>query len=140
MRSVGAKRPETHLPAPPERPIARPSCPKTDAKPGAGAAAAPRHAILRLLATGQSELDENGELCVLQGRLYLASLAGNPVPTEKKYLWKWVLYPETGQSRIFEFFTSSLEVGKRGGRACWEGGARPGAGVCGWLAGSGRFA
>ena len=83
MRSVGAKRPETHLPAPPERPIARPSCPKTDAKPGA--AAAPRHAFLRLLATGQSELDENGELCVLQGRLYLASLAGIPVATEKKY-------------------------------------------------------
>jgi cell division cycle 14 len=50
-----------------------------------GAAAAPRHEILRLLATGQSELDENGELCVIQGRLYLASLAGLPVPTAKTY-------------------------------------------------------
>ena len=50
-----------------------------------GAAAAPRHEILRLLATGQSELDENGELCVLQGRLYLASLAGLPVPTATTY-------------------------------------------------------
>jgi hypothetical protein len=67
---------------PPERTIALPSCPKTDAKPGA---VAHRHAILRLLATGQSELDENGELCILQGRLYLASLAGIPVPTAKKY-------------------------------------------------------
>jgi hypothetical protein len=47
--------------------------------------AASRHDILRLLATGQSELDENGELCILQGRLYLASLAGIPVPTAKKY-------------------------------------------------------
>jgi len=81
-RLVGGTRPETQLPVPPERTIALPSCPKTDAKPGA---VAPRHAILRLLATGQSELDENGELCVLQGRLYLASLAGLPVPTAKKY-------------------------------------------------------
>ena len=45
---------------------------------------APRHEILRLLAT-QSELDENGELCIIQGRLYLASLARQPVPIAKTY-------------------------------------------------------
>ena len=66
-----------------ERTIALPSCRETDATPGANVA--PRHALLRLLATGQSEFDENGELCVLQGRLYLASLAGLPVPTVNKY-------------------------------------------------------
>ena len=44
---------------------------------------APRHEILRLLAT-QSELDENGELCVLQGRLYFASLTCQPVPVANK--------------------------------------------------------
>jgi len=74
---------EKHLPAQPDPAIALPSGPTVDAKPRA--AAASRHEILRLLATGQSELDENGELCVLQGRLYLASLAGIPVPTAKKY-------------------------------------------------------
>ena len=80
---VGDTLNETHLPEPqvPPAQVALPSGPKTML----GAAAAPRHEILRLLATGQSELDENGELCVLQGRLYLASLAGIPVPTAKKY-------------------------------------------------------
>ena len=73
---------ESHLTALPEPPIALPSGPKTDAKPRA---AASHHEMLRLLATGQSELDENGELCVLQGRLYLASLAGLPVPTAQEY-------------------------------------------------------
>jgi hypothetical protein len=72
---------ESHLTALPEPLIALSSGPKTDAKPRAAAS----HELLRLLATGQSELDENGELCVLQGRLYLASLAGLPVPTAKKY-------------------------------------------------------
>ena len=81
LRLVGQTLTETHLRKPPMPPIALPSGPKT--KPGA--AAAPRHEILRLLATGPSELDENGELCVIQGRLYLASLAGLPVPTAKKY-------------------------------------------------------
>ena len=74
---------ENHLPATPDPASALPSGPTVDAMPRA--AAASRHEILRLLATGQSELDENGELCVLQGRLYLASLAGIPVPTAKKY-------------------------------------------------------
>ena len=79
---VGALR-ENHLPAPPDPAIALPSGPgKTDVKPRA---AVSRHEILRLLTIGQSELDENGEICVLQGRLYLASLAGLPVPTAKKY-------------------------------------------------------
>jgi hypothetical protein len=32
-------------------------------------------------------LDKNDELCVLQGRLYLASLAGIPVATAKKYFF-----------------------------------------------------
>jgi hypothetical protein len=82
LRLVGQTLTETHLPKPPMPPIALPSGPKT--KPGA-TAASPRHEILRLLATGPSELDENGELCVIQGRLYLASLAGLPVPTAKKY-------------------------------------------------------
>ena len=68
--------------APPAPAIELPSGPKTNAKPRA---ATSRHEILRLLTTGQSELDENGEICVLQGRLYLASLAGIPVPTAKKY-------------------------------------------------------
>jgi hypothetical protein len=52
-------------------------------RPEPGAAAAPSHEILRLLAA-HSELDENGELCVLQGRLYFASLAGKPVPVANK--------------------------------------------------------
>ena len=85
-RFVGGTLTETNLTALPEPPIALPSGPQkrvqTNAKPRA---AASRHEILRLLTTGQSELDENGEICVLQGRLYLASLAGIPVPTAKKY-------------------------------------------------------
>ena len=32
-----------------------------------------------------SELDENSELCIIQGRLYLASLARQPVPIAKTY-------------------------------------------------------
>ena len=55
--------------------------------PGPPVPSIARHEILRLLATGQSELDENGELCVIQGRLYLASLAGIPVATAKKYFF-----------------------------------------------------
>ena len=43
--------------------------------------AAPRHEILRLLAT-QSEVT-NGELCIIRGRLYLSSLAGKPVRIAK---------------------------------------------------------
>jgi len=62
---------------------ARPSGPTAEAKHRA--ADASRHEFLRLLATGQSMLDKNDELCVLQGRLYLASLAGLPVPTAKTY-------------------------------------------------------
>jgi hypothetical protein len=81
LRLVGETLTETHLPKPPMPPIALRGGPKTKPR----AAAAPRHEILRSLATGSSELDENGELCVIQGRLYLASLAGLPVPTAKKY-------------------------------------------------------
>jgi hypothetical protein len=57
----------------------------TPETPGPPVPSIVRHEILRLLATGQSELDENGELCVLHGRLYLASLAGLPVPTATTY-------------------------------------------------------
>ena len=37
-----------------------------------------REELLQLLACGQEGFDESGEMCVLKGRLYLASLAAPP--------------------------------------------------------------
>ena len=44
-----------------------------------------RGALAECTAGSQSDLDENGVLCVLQGRLYLASLAGEPVSVANKH-------------------------------------------------------
>lgn len=41
--------------------------------------------LLRLLAGGPSGFDANGELCILEGRLYLASLRRSPVAVPNKY-------------------------------------------------------
>ena len=40
-----------------------------------------REELLQLLASGQEGLDESGQMCVLEGRLYLASLASPPTKT-----------------------------------------------------------
>ena len=41
--------------------------------------------LLRLLAVGPQGFDANGELCILEGRLYLASLRRSPVADPNKY-------------------------------------------------------
>lgn len=41
--------------------------------------------LLRMLAGDQKGFDANGELCVLKGRLYLASLRGSPIADPNKY-------------------------------------------------------
>ena len=44
-----------------------------------------RASMLGLLAQPQADFDAQGELCVLEGRLYLASLQGHPKPASKKF-------------------------------------------------------
>ena len=41
-----------------------------------------REELLQLLASGQEGFDKSGEMCVLEGRLYLASLASPPTNQE----------------------------------------------------------
>ena len=41
-----------------------------------------REELLQLLASGQEGFDKSGEMCVLEGRLYLASLASPPTNRE----------------------------------------------------------
>ena len=41
--------------------------------------------MLSLLGSGQHAFDENNELCILQGRLHLASLSSSPTPQSNKY-------------------------------------------------------
>jgi len=69
---------EQDLPAAPFAPLA----PSPAAEPQGAVA---RDDMLRFLGPGTSGFDENGELCILKDRLYLASLSGFPSPRAKKY-------------------------------------------------------
>ena len=45
-----------------------------------------RHeSFLERISMGQTDFDAKGELCILEGRLYLASLKHSPTPDPKKY-------------------------------------------------------